>query len=206
MKSYHVIKSFAASAFSCSAHDLDHTLRVLKYAKLIARDLDINMDILIPSIYLHDIARAHVDGEGRKENHAVVGARIARKFLESIEYEPELIEGICHCIGTHNFKNDQKPNTLEAKVLYDADKLDGLGAMGIARLFAMSGRYGSSMYDFHIEDEASSDYVAPNIEFERKQRHLDKLLFLETSRKMAKEKIEFMDEFFIKLKEEARSE
>lgn len=195
---YKEIITFVKQTFKCSAHDFDHTKRVKSIALEIAKDFDVNMEVLIPAIYLHDIARALSDEENnRKICHANSGSIISREFLLENNYEEGIIDQICHCIESHNYKGGIEPKTIEAKVLFDADKIDGLGATGIARLFAMSGKYGDCI--FESEDKSiidSSKFVAPNIEFKQKQLNIVDKLYLNKSREIGIKRIKFMRLFF----------
>ncbi len=87
---------------------------------------------------LHDIARGEQD-------HARVGAEIAREILQSQGYSSEFVANVAHCIEAHSFSAGVAPQTLEAKVLSDADKLDAIGAIGVARAFMFSGETGRTI-------------------------------------------------------------
>jgi len=95
---------------------------------------------------LHDIARVE-EGEDKagETDHAVLGSEIAIDILKSLEYEDDKIEKIKHCIITHRFRTGNEPNTIDAKILFDSDKLDAIGAIGIARTFMLSGQYGQRL-------------------------------------------------------------
>lgn len=197
---YQDIIEYSKKCFDCSAHDFSHTQRVLYNAMAISKSLQVKMDILIPAILLHDIARAETDKLGDKSIcHAVLGGQMARKFLKDIEYEASYIEAIVNCIESHNFRNKHLPNSLEAKILFDADKIDGIGAIGIARLFSMSGKYNTPLYG-HKSD--SDKYVAPNVEFSRKHDHLLERFHFETSKTIALKRINFMKSYFKQMDEE----
>ena len=127
------LENYMLSSMEDSAHDAQHIYRVLYNALQIARDEEnVNYDILIAACLLHDI--------GRKEQfadpslcHAAVGAQKAWRFLTENGFAPDFAEAVAHCIRTHRFRKAMPPQTIEAKILFDADKLDVTGAIGIAR-------------------------------------------------------------------------
>ena len=130
---YVVLEEYMLSCMEDSAHDCEHIYRVLYNALQIARDEEnVNYDILIAACLLHDI--------GRREQfadpalcHAAVGAEKAERFLRENGFSPEFAGAVSHCIRTHRFRKTMPPQTIEAKILFDADKLDVVGAIGIAR-------------------------------------------------------------------------
>jgi uncharacterized protein len=132
-EAYTMLENYMLSCMEDSAHDAEHIYRVLYNALQIARDEEnVNYDILIAACLLHDI--------GRKEQfadsslcHAAVGAEKARRFLTENGFAPGFAEAVAHCIRTHRFRKAMPPQTVEAKILFDADKLDVTGAIGIAR-------------------------------------------------------------------------
>lgn len=190
------IIQYAKTCFDCRAHDYDHTLRVLNNVKRLSQGLNVNMDVLVPAVYLHDIARAQMDKANKGACHALEGSKMAKNFLLAIHYPLNLIDPICHCIESHSFKGQFTCKTIEAKLLFDADKLDGLGAVGIARLYAMTGRYGEGLFG------VTEGFVSPEIEFERKQQMISEYFYLEVSKRQALDRLAFMKVFFDKLKSE----
>ena len=148
------ITAFVQDALSASgSHGFDHVMRVTRLCELIGRSEQADMDILVPAALLHDIARPHEEKDGTP--HEEEGAKIAGKFLISVGYDPALIVPITNAIRTHRYRSDNKPENLEAKILADADKLDAMGATGIARTFMQAGERGGAMQDSldHIHDK-----------------------------------------------------
>ena len=125
-----------------STHDFDHVLRVYHLAERIGQAEGADMAVLRAAALLHDIARRDQDA-GRVPEHAAEGARRARQILAG--QPPEFVEAVAHAIETHRFRVDRPPQTLEAKILYDADKLDSIGAVGVARAFAYSAHRGTAL-------------------------------------------------------------
>ncbi len=128
-----------------SAHDEGHIRRVAAAALLLARkEKEVDVDVLIAAALLHDIGREEQFRTG--ESHAVVGARMAGEFLTGRGEEEAFARQVCACIRTHSFRKDDPPATVEAKILYDADKLDVVGAIGMARTLLYQGRVGHPIY------------------------------------------------------------
>ncbi len=127
------------------AHGWPHTLRVRKLAREIIENENISVDecVLDAAIILHDVGRG-LPGE---ENHAVKSARLARDLLSAMSVPEECVEGVEHAILAHSYSLGIAPETLEAVVLSDADKLDALGSIGIARVFHTGCQLGRSFDD-----------------------------------------------------------
>jgi len=135
------------------SHGMDHVLRVTRLCELIGMVEGANMEVLVPAALLHDIARPLEKSRGIP--HEIEGARMAEEYLKSIHYDETLIPGIIHAILTHRFSSADLPMTLEARILSDADKLDAMGAVGIARTFVRAGEHGGGISDArdHFHDK-----------------------------------------------------
>jgi len=169
-----------------SSHDIEHVIRVTKIAEYIAKKEGANVEIVRKAAELHDIARD-------KSNHAIESAKLARKILESEEYNKEFINAVSHAIEAHSFSSGVEPKTLEAKILSDADKIDAIGAIGIARAFLFSGERGRSIRDTLRH-------------FEEKLLKLKDLLHTETAKKLAERRHKILEEFYNELKRELELE
>jgi len=201
---------------TCSAHNLDHVFRVYNLCLLLAKyEKDVDLEILIPSALLHDIARVEESQDKTGEiDHAVLGSVIAEDVLRKLEYENEKIEKIKHCIIAHRFRTGNEPSTIEAKILFDSDKLDVIGASGIARTFMLAGQFGQRL----TVNEPLNDYLKSNtvengrlkdvskhtpfIEYEVKFKKIPDKLYTEKAREIGKERLRFMDEYFNRLRSE----
>ena len=172
-----------------SAHDFDHVLRVLANAQHIGTAENANLDILRTAVLLHDIARADQHRTG--VDHAAEGARRARKILEDAGQPEEFIEAVCHAIAAHRFRVNNPPQTLEAKILYDADKLDSIGAVGIARAFAFGGFKNRPLW----REDDSGEHTTLQ-EFRVKLVKVKDTLFTDTARQVARERHSYMVSFF----------
>ncbi|MDO5843607.1 MAG: HD domain-containing protein [Methanocorpusculum sp.] len=138
-----------------TAHGKDHIYHVLYGALLIAEDFEeVDYDCLIVSCLLHDIGREE-QLRNPKLCHAEVGAQKAERFLLSCGYSDSFAAKVSDCIKTHRFRKGQTPKTIEAKILFDADKLDVTGAIGIARTLAYKGLHGTSLYEIDSDGSVS---------------------------------------------------
>ena len=127
------------------AHDLAHLDRVWVNAQAIADD-QTDMPVLLAASYLHDLVNLSKDDPDR---HLASrrSAEESEPILGKLGYSPDQIRAIRHAIEAHSFSANITPETSEACILRDADRLDALGAIGIARNFSVSGALGRSLYD-----------------------------------------------------------
>lgn len=128
------------------AHDRGHVLRVVANAKAIAAKEGARLDIVIPAAWLHDCVILPKNSEQR-QTASIMAARRAAAFLQESKFPQEYISAIEHAIAAHSFSANIEAETLEAKVVQDADRLDAIGALGIARCFAVGGALGTQFYD-----------------------------------------------------------
>lgn len=198
-------------------------MRVYNICLYLAKyELEVDLDVLKTAALLHDIARVKEfrDKTGNV-NHAAVGAEMSDKILTALGYSEEKIAHVKHCIVAHRFRGKVKPQTKEAKILFDADKLDVLGAIGVARSFMMAGQYRQKTYsDISIKEYLRNNVIGekaegiirdiskhtPNLEFELKFKHVPERLYTQKAREIAKERLRFMENFFEKLKMEIEGE
>ncbi|ASJ06652.1 HD domain-containing protein [Thermococcus pacificus] len=173
-------------------HGFSHVERVFNLCMHIGREESADLEVLALAALLHDVARP-LESAGKVEDHAAEGARIARHFLRSIGYPKEKVEAVAHAIEAHRFSRGPEPETLEAKILSDADKLDAIGAIGIARVFMYSGEHGRS-----IEDSLAH--------FEEKILKLKDLMYTQTAKRLAEERHRFTVEFIERIRREIEGE
>ncbi|MDD2470128.1 MAG: HD domain-containing protein [Bacilli bacterium] len=185
-----------------SCHEWEHTERVFNLALSIGEKEGADLEILSLAAILHDIGRKDDDGI---IDHAERGAILAKEILERYNYPSEKIEKICHCIKAHRYRNENVPETLEAKVLYDADKLDAIGAIGIGRAFSYAGHIGAKVHNKEVDvvktEEFSSDDTAWR-EYEVKLKYIKDKLFTKEGRRIAEGRHAFMEQFFERLNKE----
>ncbi|MBL7664440.1 MAG: HD domain-containing protein [Bacteriovoracaceae bacterium] len=127
------------------AHDLLHFQRVVKMAKHLGELEKARMEVVVPAAWLHDLVNVPKN-DPRRSMASRLSAQAAEKLLNDVHYPKEFISDICHAIEAHSFSANITARTIEAKVVQDADRLDGLGAIGLARCFATAGIMKRSFY------------------------------------------------------------
>jgi uncharacterized protein len=128
-----------------SAHDILHVKRVVEMAKKLALQEHADLEVVTPAAWLHDLVNLPKDHPERKKA-SLFAADEALKFLKSVDYPEKYYDGIHHAICAHSFSSGINPETIEAKIVQDADRLDALGAIGLARLFAITAQLQTPFY------------------------------------------------------------
>ncbi len=179
-------------------HDFDHVLRVLALAERLAQAEGADWEIVRAATLLHDAAR------GGPGDHAQAGADLARQLLAG--HPPEKVEAVAQAIAAHRFRSGPAPQTPEAKVLHDADKLDAIGAIGVARAFAYGGHEGQRLWapvpPGYQEAEATRHEHTPVHEYRIKLSKIQERLLTDSARRLAEERHAFMVAFFERLEQE----
>lgn len=129
------------------AHDLLHFKRVVKTAKKLCELENGNPEVVIPAAWLHDFVIIPKN-DPRRSKASKLSAEKAIEYLKSIDYPSHTYPAIAHAIEAHSFSANITPQTLEAKIVQDADRLDGIGAIGVARCFATAGILKRPFYFF----------------------------------------------------------
>ena len=147
------IREEAQSYFSNSrgSHDWEHTERVYNLCIHIGKKERANLEILGLAAILHDIGRELQDRANGEICHAEKGAMLARELLEKHNLDNEKIDEILHCIECHRFRGKKVPQTKEAKILFDADNLDSIGAVGVGRAFLFAGEIGAKLHNKDVD-------------------------------------------------------
>lgn len=191
------------------SHDWEHTQRVYNLCMKIGEKESADLEILKLAAVLHDIGREEQDNSNGKLCHAQRGAVLARKILEKYNLPQEQINKIIHCIETHRFRGDKIPFSKEAKILYDADKLDAIGAIGIGRAFVFAGEIGAKVHDKDIDIDNTKSYTEEDTayrEFLVKLKKIKDRMLTEEGRKIAEERHKFMLDYFERLNKEVEGE
>ena len=143
---YHLIENYMLSCMKDSAHDQEHIYRVLYLALDIAQtEPDTDYDVLICACLLHDIGR-QAQFDDPSIDHAEAGADQAFRFLMEQKFPEDFAGKVSACIRSHRFRKNNPPKSIEAKILFDADKIDISGAIGIARTLIYQGQVGEPLY------------------------------------------------------------
>lgn len=199
------IKKIACDKFknASSCHDWDHVERVYVLAQVLAKKEKADLDIVRVAALLHDIKRAGEMVVKGKICHAIEGAKEAERILRGFKLPEGFIRAVKHCIAAHRFRNNTAPKTLEAKVLFDADKLDALGAIGVGRGFMWCGHNRLALHnaDKKIIVENNPYQKDHNLyaEYMIKLRYLKDKMYTRSGKKMAQERTDFMRKFLKRL-------
>jgi len=202
-------------------HGFDHVLRVLRLAEDLGRQLGADLEVLQAAALLHDARGAH-PGEGRDgAPHAIGEGRLAhqessagfaRDVLQAEGWAPKRIEAVVECIRSHRFRGQARPKSLEAQILFDADKLDVMGAFGAARTIGYAIQSGQPVYAepsprFLDEGEGEPGEVhSAYHEYLFKLRHVRERLFTEPARRLGERRHHALTAFFDQMAAEARGE
>jgi len=201
------VKKFAQSYFKGvrGSHDWEHTLRVGRLCERIGSAEDADMTVLMIAAYLHDIGRYDQDRSKGAVCHAQEGVKIAGPMIASLPLAPERKENIVHCIRSHRFRGENRPRTREARVLFDADKLDAIGAVGVARAFLFAGEVGAALHNPGIDIEQTRPYSRDDTgyrEYKVKLSKISKRILTAEGRRLARRRHAFMKNFFDRFLEE----
>ncbi|MBW2107174.1 MAG: HD domain-containing protein [Deltaproteobacteria bacterium] len=207
METIEDIRAFAKKHTSNArgSHDWDHTERVLRLCMHIGRVEGADLEVLKIAAYLHDIGRSFQDASRGRVCHAEKGAQIAEEFLAHYPLSDARRKNIIHCIRSHRFRGTHPPETLEAKVLFDADKLDAIGAVGVARTFLFAGEVGARLHNPEVALCRTRPYTKDDTgyrEFRLKLCKIKDRMLTREGRRMAEERHGFMETFFQRLTQE----
>ncbi|MBI5828735.1 MAG: HD domain-containing protein [Chloroflexi bacterium] len=193
-------------------HDFNHIQRVLALAERIARAEGADLEIVHAAVLLHDAADAAPDGQSDRPAHHLSSAEFAREVLAAEGWPPERIEAVAHCIRAHRFRGNEAPHTLEAKILFDADKLDVLGAIGVARAFAYAALAGqpltgqpSDSFRANWQKQPGEPHT-PYHEFLFKLSRIKDRMHTPTARALAESRHRYLADFFDRLAHEVNGE
>ena len=181
------------------SHDWEHTLRVLRLCRHIGPVEGADMLVLDGAALLHDIGRPLQDATGGSVCHAVQGAAMAGRIIADLPLTAERKENIIHCVRSHRYRDRQSPESIEAKVLFDADKLDAIGAVGVARAYLFAGELGACLHNPHLAPEQAEPYSRNDTghrEFSVKLSKIKDRMLTAEGRRMARERHVFMVAFF----------
>lgn len=185
-------------------HDWDHTARVLRNAREIARleHAESELPVLELAALLHDISRPEEYQSRRTLCHAQLGAERVPAILRECGVADQLIPAVQGCVRHHRFRSGEPPVTLAEMIIYDADKLDALGAVGIGRAFYFAGRLGNRLHNTEVEALNSEEYGPEDTawrEYLVKLRHIPERMMTPSGRALAVERLSFTHAFFAEM-------
>ena len=204
-----------------AGHDLNHVMRVYSLCLKLTKGMkDIDLEVLELAALLHDVGgMGELKDKTGKVCHAKLSAEMAQNILKKFGYSQDKINKIIHCILAHRYRTGVKPKTKEAKILFDADKLDALGAIGVARAYIWIGNNKAQIYsNISLREYIKENIVGsrangrikdkskhnPFFEFELKLKRLPNKLYTQEAKKIAKERLSYTESFFDRLKEEIK--
>ncbi|WP_028325568.1 HD domain-containing protein [Desulfatirhabdium butyrativorans] len=193
------------------SHGWDHTLRVLRLAQRIGGVEGADPDVLLVASLLHDIGRRAEDECRGSLCHAMHGARLAEPVLQEtcMGLSGDQRENVLHCIRSHRFRGREAPESLEARVIFDADKLDAIGAIGVARAYLFAGEIGARLHCPEIPVSQSLAYSMQDTgyrEYVVKLSRIRECILTGEGRRIAEERHRFMAEFFERFLQEIEGE
>jgi len=184
--------------FSDISHGFDHTERVYNMAIKLAKHEKADLDVIEIAALLHDIARSKEEND-KKICHADEGAKMAKNILKKYNLQSEKINNILHCIRVHRYSRGLKSETIEAKIIQDADRLDAIGAICVARVFAYSGKKNRPFHNTTIKPRdvyfGASSETSINHFFEKILKIKPEGFNTKKAKEIAKERYKFTKDF-----------
>ena len=190
-----------------SAHDFEHVMRVYKNAQKICTLEKANEKLVLSSALLHDIV-SYPKSDKRSKLSSIQSAKKSEQILKKYNFSKEELSIISDAIRDHSFSQNTTPRTLEGKILQDADRLDALGAIGIARVFATGGSLKRPFYnidDPFCKTRTPDDKTWTVDHFFQKLLKLESLMNTKSGKIEAKKRTSILKEFLKQLKQEISS-
>jgi len=187
-----------------SAHDFDHIMRVFKNAQKICKKENAHEKLVLSAVLLHDIV-SYPKFDKRSKLSSIKSAEKSKKILKKFNFTKEEIQTISDAIRDHSFSRNKIPATIEGKILQDADRLDAIGAIGIARVFAVSGSEKRPFYnvkDPFCKNRVPNDEIWALDHFYRKLFKLESLMNTKSGKIEAKKRTKVLKDFLNELKKE----
>ena len=186
------------------AHDFDHIMRVYKNAQQIIKKEKVNEKLVLSAVLLHDIV-SFPKSDKRSKNSSIESAKKAKTILKKYDFTSDEITIVCDAISEHSFSQKKIPKTIEGKILQDADRLDALGAIGIARVFATGGSLRRPFYnldDPFCKKRIPDDKIWTLDHFFEKLLKLEFLMNTNSGKIEAKKRTKILKDFLKQLKHE----
>ena len=186
------------------AHDISHVKRVVKNCQQLTDNTDANPMVTLAAAWLHDCVAVAKNSPLRSQGSRLA-ADAACSYLQEIDYPGEWIEDIHHAIEAHSYSAGIPPRSLEAQVVQDADRLDSLGAIGIARCLLVGGHLNRPLFDFRdpfCDDREPDDSLYTIDHFYAKLFKLPDTMQTEAGREEAHRRADLMREYLDNLRAE----
>ena len=187
-----------------SAHDFDHIMRVYKNAQKICNNEKVNSKLVLCAVLLHDII-SYPKSDKRSKLSSIKSAEASTKILKKYDFTEDEIQIISEAIRDHSFSQKKTPKTIEGKILQDADRLDAIGAIGIARVFAVAGSENRPFYspeDPFCKKRSPDDQKWTLDHFYKKLLLLESLMNTKSGKSEAKRRTIVLKNFLSELKKE----
>ena len=187
-----------------TAHDFEHILRVYKNAEKICEKEKMDKKLILCAVLLHDIV-SYPKSDKRSKLSSIQSAKKSEQILKKYDFSKDEITIISDAIRDHSFSQNKTPRTLEGKILQDADRLDALGAIGIARVFATGGSLKRPIYnnvDPFCKIRTPDDKTWTLDHFFQKLLKLESLMNTKSGEVEAKKRTKVLQEFLNQLKQE----
>lgn len=219
------IKKIVEKEENCTdvGHNMEHTMRVYNTCLELAKAYpEADLEVIKYAALLHDIGgQKEIQDKSGKTDHALMGSEMAEPILKEFGLSDEKIKHIRDCIVSHRFKTDNRPETIEAKILFDADKLDAIGAIGVARAFVWVGNNKAKIY---YKPENFEEYIKENlsgkingkiqdkskhsfqIEYETKIKFVVDKLYTQKAKELSRERTKYFKDFLDRLEKEIKGE
>jgi uncharacterized protein len=204
------VENYMQSCMTDGAHDAEHIYRVLKYAlDIMEHQCDkVNYDLLVISCLLHDIGRTDQYGNPSID-HAISGSEKAYQWLIENGYSRDFASCVKECISTHRFRSNNHPKSIEAKILFDADKLDACGVVGVARALFSKFKNSEPLYSLNengVIMDGTNDYTSSFVhEYKHKLEKLYDRFYTKRGAQLASERQTAAKYFYEALLTELRS-
>jgi uncharacterized protein len=186
------------------AHDFNHIMRVFNNAKKICKYESANERLVLASVLLHDIV-SYPKSDKRNKNASVESANKAKIILKKYDFSKDEVSIIADAIRDHSFSRKKIPSTIEGKILQDSDRLDAIGAIGIARVFSTGGSLNRPLYNLNdpfckIRKPNDKQWTADH--FFKKLIHLETMMNTKSGKKLAKKRTKILISYLKELESE----
>ena len=187
-----------------SAHDFNHVMRVYKNAQKLCKKERANEKLVLSAVLLHDII-SYPKSDKRSKSSSLKSAEASKKILKKLDFSEKEIQIVSDAIRDHSFSKGKIPKTLEGKILQDADRLDAIGAIGIARVFTVGGSEKRPFYnnmDPFCKTHTPDDNIWTLDHFYKKLLKLESLMNTKSAKIEAKKRTKVLKVFLSELKNE----